>query len=169
MKQPQPDMIKYYAQRASEYENIYRLSERQNDLKEIESIIMETFHGYHVLEVACGTGYWTQFAAQSAKDILATDYNDEVLEIASQKDYKNCDVTFKNVDAYSLNIVNGIFSAGLCTFWWSHIPRTIIDTFLRIFHSKLQPGAKVLLLDNSYVEGSSTPISRTDKEKNTFF
>ena len=58
--------------------------------------------------------------------------------------------------------------AGFAGFFWSHIPIHKIEIFLNIFHSKLEPGAKVVFIDNLFVQGSSTPISRTDEEKNTF-
>ena len=36
------------------------------------------------------------------------------------------------------------------------------------FHAQLQPGARVVLMDNAFVEGDSTPISRTDAEGNGY-
>jgi demethylmenaquinone methyltransferase/2-methoxy-6-polyprenyl-1,4-benzoquinol methylase len=60
------------------------------------------------------------------------------------------------------------FNAGFCGFWWSHIPLTRRPQFLEIFHSKLNPGALVVMIDNNYVEGSSTPVSRKDEEGNTY-
>jgi hypothetical protein len=35
-------------------------------------------------------------------------------------------------------------------------------------HGKVQPGSKVVMIDNRFVEGSSTPIARTDKRGNTY-
>jgi demethylmenaquinone methyltransferase/2-methoxy-6-polyprenyl-1,4-benzoquinol methylase len=161
-------MISYYARRAAEYERIYRKPERQGELRRIERNVSEAFPGLDVLEVACGTGYWTQFAARAARSILATDINDETLEIARRKDYGGCRVEFVNSDAYALDEAAGPFSGGLAAFWWSHIPKAALAQFLRVFHSKLEDGAPVLMLDNCYAEGSSTPVSRTDAEGNTY-
>ena len=36
------------------------------------------------------------------------------------------------------------------------------------FHSKLQNEALVVMMDNKYVEGSSTRLSRTDSDRNTY-
>jgi ubiquinone/menaquinone biosynthesis C-methylase UbiE len=55
-----PNLISYYRDRANEYEQIYSKPERQNDLKRIGSILHEEFFGKTVLEIACGTGYWTE-------------------------------------------------------------------------------------------------------------
>ena len=51
----------YYAARAGEYDRIYQKPERQVDLRKIESWLQTTLAGRAVLEIACGTGYWTQF------------------------------------------------------------------------------------------------------------
>jgi SAM-dependent methyltransferase len=168
MKPPPSDITNYYARRASEYEKIYERAERQNDLCQLKDRISEEFVGATVLEIACGTGYWSQFIARRASAILATDFNSEVLEIASQKDYGDCDVEFRLADAYALADVPSGFGAGFAGFWWSHVPLGKLAGFLSVFHSKLEKDAKVLFLDNAYVEGSNTPISRRDDEGNTY-
>lgn len=162
------EMTDYYAKRASEYERIYRKPERQSNLKQLQATLAVSFRGLNLLEIACGTGYWTQFACRSAKSIVATDYNEEVLVIAREKDYGDCPITFVKADACVLNEVDGPFSAALVGFWWSHVPKAKLDDFLQVLHSKLSKGATVIMLDNRYVEGSSTPISRTDDEGNTY-
>lgn len=67
-----------------------------------------------------------------------------------------------------LENVKGKFDAGFCGFWWSHIPKSKINNFIRVFHSKLAQSAIVVIIDNKYVKGSSTPICRTDNEQNTY-
>jgi len=158
----------YYTRRANEYEDIYKRPDRQKDLLSLESILRSLFRDRHVLEIACGTGYWTQYIAKSASTIVATDISKEVLNLAKSKNYQSCSVTFQETDAYSLEKVGDNFSAGFCGFWWSHVPITRRTEFLKIFHSKLNPGALVVMIDNNYVEGSSTPVSRKDEEGNTY-
>ncbi len=162
------NLAEYYAKRAAEYERIYAKTERQQDLATLRSQLQETLQGRDVLEVACGTGYWTQAAAQTARSILATDVNEEVLQIACAKKYGPINVRFEKRDAFGLGGVSGSFDAGLAAFWWSHLKKFQIGDFLRHFHDKLKPGAVVVFLDNNYVPGSSTPISRTDGEGNTY-
>jgi SAM-dependent methyltransferase len=161
-------MMDYYARRAAEYEAIYQKPERQDDLRTLAGMMSTMFKGRDVLEIACGTGYWTQIMAESATSILATDCSRQVLEIAKHKDYKRCSLSFLESDAYSLSNVSGNFTGGYCGFWWSHIPKAKIAVFLQTLHSKLMEDALVVMMDNKYVEGSSTPLSRTDKDGNTY-
>jgi len=162
------NLVSYYAQRAFEYEKIYLLPERKKDLCKLKNILSGTFQNLDVLEIACGTGYWTQFISNSAKSILATDCNVEMLEIAKKKNYMNCKVSFITSDAYSLANVKRKFTGGFCGFWWSHIPNEKLSEFISIFHSKLQDGAIVIMIDNIYVEGNSTPIVRYDDKGNSY-
>jgi demethylmenaquinone methyltransferase/2-methoxy-6-polyprenyl-1,4-benzoquinol methylase len=162
------DLIDYYSRRADEYEKIYAKPERQDDLAALRSLARGMFAGHDVLEVACGPGYWTQVISESAKSILATDTNQEVLEIARQKKYPGANVVFQQADAFTLDGVTGHFTAGFAGFWWSHISKTRIRPFLERFHQKLCRGALVVFMDNNYVEGSSTPVTRRDSDGNTY-
>lgn len=161
-------MIEYYARRAAEYERVYSKPERQADLQTLKEFLSGAFAHERVLEIASGTGFWTQFIAKSATAVLATDYTADVIDLARQKDYGACRVRFAEADAYSLDTVSGDFTAGFHGFWWSHVPKTRIRPFLSAFHSRLPDGAKIVMIDNQYVHGSSTPISRRDAEGNTY-
>lgn len=159
-------MVDYYAERAREYERIYHKPERQDDLRQLRDFVADTFRGLAVLEVACGTGYWTEVLARSANSVLATDINESVLAIAREKQL-GVNITFREADAYALP-VSRQFNAVLSAFWWSHIPRSELRAFLLGLHSVLCPGARVVFIDNAYVEGSSTPISRRDENGDTY-
>lgn len=165
---PETNLADYYAKRAAEYERIYEKPERQKDLATLRSLLQEPLKGRDVLEAACGTGYWTQVAANTARSIFATDVNDEVLQIARAKDFGDAKVTLEKRDAFDLAGIPANFDAGLAVFWWSHLKKSQVRDFLLHFHNRLAPGALVVFIDNNYVPGSSTPISRTDQEGNTY-
>jgi ubiquinone/menaquinone biosynthesis C-methylase UbiE len=160
-------MQDYYAARALEYDRIYLKPERQADLRKIECWLPTVFSGRTVLEVACGTGYWTQFFAPSSTAVVAVDVSRETLSIAQSRAPPGR-VKFLVGDAYKLPIAAGKCDAGFAGFWWSHIPHSRVGEFLHGFHAALTPGATVVLLDNRFVLGSSTPISDTDAEGNTY-
>jgi ubiquinone/menaquinone biosynthesis C-methylase UbiE len=161
-------MEKYYARRAAEYEGIYHKPERQADLARMRVDIPRLFVNQRVLEIACGTGYWTPLIAEQAESVLALDYNEETLAIARSKKYPRANVQFQQGDAYELPGGPRKFSACYAGFWWSHIPLGRIDRFLAGVRRTLEPGATVAFMDNRYVEGSSTPVSRKDAEGNTY-
>jgi demethylmenaquinone methyltransferase/2-methoxy-6-polyprenyl-1,4-benzoquinol methylase len=160
-------LIEYYAKRANEYERLYEKPERQNDLAKLKELFQKTFAGHDVLEIACGTGYWTQIVSQTAKSVTATDINEAVLEIARAKSY-GCKVRFERAAAFDLAPPPKVFSAGLAAFWWSHLRKSEIKKFLAGFHRQFSAGALLAFVDNRFVPGSSTPISRADGEGNTY-
>jgi demethylmenaquinone methyltransferase/2-methoxy-6-polyprenyl-1,4-benzoquinol methylase len=161
-------MVSYYANRAQEYERIYLKPERQDDLRWLRDFVERTFADTHVFEVACGTGYWTEIVARSAASVVATDINEEVLAVARSKSNDTRKVAFRKEDAYALPILAQRFTGGFSGFWWSHVPKAKIHSFLRGFHRVLSPGARLVFIDNAYVEGSSTPISRADEHGDTY-
>jgi ubiquinone/menaquinone biosynthesis C-methylase UbiE len=73
-------MIDYYSKRAREYERVYQKPERQADLGWLRATLRRELAGHRVLELACGTGYWTDAIAGTAASIHATDASTEVLE-----------------------------------------------------------------------------------------
>ena len=162
------ELVDYYRRRAREYEAIYAKPERQDDLAFLKKYLPERLAGRRVLEVACGTGYWTVLVARTAASIVAVDAAEEPMRIAMSKDYGERNVHFELADAYALAADLGRFDGALACFWWSHIPLSRIDDFLGSLHRVLEPGARVLLMDNRYVEGNSTPIAERDAEGNTY-
>jgi len=163
-----PQLETYYAHRASEYEQVYEKAERQDELEWLRKRIPELFAGRAVLEVACGTGYWTQFIARSAKKVFACDINDAVLEIARDKPIEKGRVEFFKDDAVALENVPAGCDAAFAGFWWSHVKKSGIEQFVANLAKRLEPGACVVILDNLFVGASSTPISRRDAEGNTY-
>ncbi len=163
-----PDFRDFYRRRAAEYEAIYAKPERQADLRVLEKLIPERMAGRRVLEVACGTGYWTVLVARTAKSLVATDAVEEPMKIAQAKDYGRHTVRFEMADAYALSPELDTFNAALAVFWWSHVPRSRVRAFLASLHARLERGARVLFMDNRYVEGSSTPIHERDADGNSY-
>lgn len=160
-------MHDYYAARAPEYDRIYLKPERQPDLREIEAWLPAVFAGRSLLEIACGTGYWTQFIAPVAGRVLAIDAAPETLQIARGR-VASANVEFTTGNAYALPEDAKGFEAAFAGFWFSHIPKGRVAEFLAGLHRALVPGARVVFLDNRYVEGNSTPISERDGEGNTY-
>src|SRR5262245_32291628 len=167
-KRLESELTDYYRRRAGEYEAIYAKPERQSDLLLLKKKLAELFRRARVLEVACGTGYWTQVIASAATAVTATDIGEEPMKIAQAKEYPKGNVSFAAADAYKLEQALGSFDAAFAGFWWSHIPRQRIAEFAGSLHARLEPGARVVMLDNLFVDGNSTPIVETDAHGNTY-
>jgi len=159
-------MKDYYAARAKEYDNIYSKPERQDDLRDVRAWLTSKLEGHTVLEIACGTGYWTQFYAPSAQRVVALDAADETLAVAAGRVSPNVQLLLG--DAFDIPAFDMSFDAAFAGFWWSHISRNDVVRFLRGLHGSLEPGAKIIFLDNRFVPGSSTPIAEQDAAGNTY-
>lgn len=161
------DLIEYYRERAKEYEQIYYKPERQEDLKRTAEILQEFFAGKVLYEIACGTGYWTERISETARSIIAADINNSVLEIAQSKSYPNNNVKFLQQDLFSFKPerkIENLFGG----FIWSHIKLQELDDLLLKINNFIKNDGHIVFVDNNYVEGSSLPITKTDKFGNTY-
>ena len=161
-------MLDYYARRATEYEQVYDKPERQTDLAILRLWVAEAVRGRRVLELACGTGYWTAVMAQTADFLLATDLSTEVLALARERSWPPARVAFARADAMSPPRLAGEFDAVFAGFWWSHLRRQERAGFLQRLAERLGSGVEVILIDNRFVPGSSTPIARIDQDGNSW-
>lgn len=157
----------YYAQKAGVLEQVYELPERQEELEQLQEELDEVLSGHRVLELACGTGYWTQFYAYSTEAVLATDINPEMLELARAKELPADKVRWEVADAYTIDAEPG-FTACFAGFLWSHIPRQDQEKFLQHVRKQVGKDGLLVLMDNTYVDDVSLPIARTDADGNTY-
>lgn len=159
-------LVDYYAGRAQNYDEIYRIPAVQDDLAAVKRVVRAEFSGHDVLEVACGTGHWTTIFDDVADSVVGVDANAETLAVAREKDLDGDAVELVRGDAYRLPFSDP-FSAGFAGFWWSHVPLDRRTEFLEAFHDCLEAGAPVCLFDNNIVEGEVTP-DYNDHEGNTY-
>ena len=67
------EMLSYYAARAPYYDEVYLKPERRNDIAFLKQYLPLRLAARSTIEVACGTGYWTQFIAPAVRRLIATD------------------------------------------------------------------------------------------------
>ncbi|NOU93317.1 methyltransferase domain-containing protein [Paenibacillus sp. LMG 31456] len=160
----------YYGSRAAEFENIYHRDEPnyQNELVRIANAMKDALAGRTVLEIACGTGYWTQIIADAVQHVTGTDIRPEVLQIAEAKQIPQLKAQFLIGDAYDLDTIPGVFNGALASFWFSHIPKNKIDDFLTGLHKRLGSGANIFIADNVFVQGRGGELVHKESCEDTF-
>ncbi|MCP3383577.1 MULTISPECIES: class I SAM-dependent methyltransferase [unclassified Bradyrhizobium] len=153
----------YYKHRAFEYDDIYKLRRRQSDLAWLRRWVTRHVNGKTVLEIAAGTGYWTQVCSRSARLVVATDYNANTLAVAAGRRLGS-EVSFVTADAFRLPAFETQFEVGIAVLWWSHLKKQEQGRFIAQFLSRLAPGAKLLLVDEAYrKDAAKNPMSRHDR------
>lgn len=165
-QESQAMLREYYEQRAPEYERVYQKPERQTDLALLRRAVAQRLQQRSVLDVACGTGYWMACYADGARRIVGVDASEAVLNVARGRGLPRA--TLLQGDALALPQDLPPSDGAFLGFWWSHIPRAQTRSFLTGLHRHLVPGARVLILDNLYVPGSSTPVSEPDENGDTW-
>ncbi len=167
MSQSDQVMRDYYRTRASVYDRVYAYPERQADLARLAEILPPLFKGRRVLEVAAGTGFWTEKIAGTAQSVLATDITPETLAELSRRGLPDS-VSARVADVYALAEIGERFNGLLAGLWFSHVSIGQRQAFFDAIHGVLEPGAQVVLLDNSEAQCARLPITHTDAEGNTY-
>jgi demethylmenaquinone methyltransferase/2-methoxy-6-polyprenyl-1,4-benzoquinol methylase len=152
--QPSDDLIeqmnRYYEARApwhDQYMSYTSNAQLEAALSPIIELLAPVIRGARVLEVACGTGNWTQVLAKRAALVDAFDQSRVALEIARDKLSKYTNVTLLNGDAYNPEGVGRNYSLLFAADWLSHVPKQKIHTFMAAVTKAMAPGSTAVFLD----------------------
>jgi demethylmenaquinone methyltransferase/2-methoxy-6-polyprenyl-1,4-benzoquinol methylase len=163
------EMNEYYRVRAPWHDDYMSYTDRaamEELLRPVIEFVEPFVDGRHVLEIACGTGNWTQILARRARSVLAMDINESMLEIARSKFCAGDAVSFLVDDAYGLTTIRGGFTAAFSADWWSHVPIGRLRAFLELLHTKLAPGSHVVFVDMLPRDHPDLTPYRRDEEGN---
>jgi ubiquinone/menaquinone biosynthesis C-methylase UbiE len=154
------EMQRYYGQRASVYDSSmgYDDEAKVRVLLPIIERVRSAMRGRQVLEIACGPGFWTQFAAETAVSVTATDYNSSTLDEARKKGLPFERVSLLQADAYRLDLIPGVFDAILAVDWLAHVPLSRMEGFLAGAIRRVRSGSPIVFIDQLPGEHSVTGV-----------
>jgi demethylmenaquinone methyltransferase/2-methoxy-6-polyprenyl-1,4-benzoquinol methylase len=165
------DQITYYRARAGEYNEIFEPT-RVNPSHPLgpKGPVADTLRALakdaDVLDLACGTGYWSSILVETAASLTAVDAAEEMLRLHAEQ---VPDPRVRRLRADVLSWVpdrrHDIVFFG---FWLSHVPDGALRRFFDVVKAALSPGGTVAFVDTSAgearyeepVEGLPAPAVR---------
>ena len=147
----------YYRARAPEYDEWWRRRgryDRGSDLAEEwdrqvaqVAAALETFGARgDVLEMAGGTGWWTERLARTAEHLTVIDSSPETL-VLNRDRVGRPDVDYLVADLFTWQPKRA-YDVVFFSFWLSHVPRSRFSAFWSLVRPCLAPGGRVFLIDN---------------------
>ena len=109
-----------------------------------------------VLELAGGTGWWTERLARTADGLTVVDSSAEVLGI-NQERVGRSDVNYVVADLFDWR-ADPLYDAVFFSFWLSHVPRSRFGEFWSLVASWLTPSGRAFLIDNRNDPQPRTPV-----------
>ena len=159
-------MREYYNQRAAEYDQWYLregvFAGRDNaegwhaEVAQLRARVQEFGYG-RLLEIASGTGWWTQHLARRAA-VTALDYAPAMLgQLAARLREQGLYAERVRGDAYALPFRGARFDCAFFGFWLSHVPHARRPAFLAELRRVLVPGGMVMVVDSAPTTPEQTP------------
>jgi demethylmenaquinone methyltransferase/2-methoxy-6-polyprenyl-1,4-benzoquinol methylase len=164
--------IEYYRARASEYDEwFYRqgrydrgeeLNARwKSEVDVLKNALFQLGKFNEILELASGTGIWTQELLSIGNKITAIDASEEVIELNRHK------LNAPNVKYRQMNLFtwepDAEYDLVFFSFWLSHIPPEFIDAFLNKVYKSTRVGGQAFIIDSRF-EPTSTAKNHTLKD-----
>ncbi len=166
IKQIINEQIDYYKKRAYEYDQWFMRTGRYDkgtnlnkrwfdEIKELKEILHKFKPNGEILELACGTGWWTTELARYANSITAIDSSHEVLAINKIKlANSDCAITYQQQNLFNWKPQKK-FDVVFFSFWLSHIPPLYFENFLTKVSNSLKPNGRLFIID-SLLEQTAT-------------
>lgn len=153
------EQLAYYRDVANEYED-HAIDVPGKD--ELLAAIEAFCPTGNVLELACGSGVWTERLLRSAETVTAVDAAPEMLARAKAR-VSTSSVRFIEADLFSWR-PDRRYDAVFFGFWISHVPEERFDSFWSLVGDCLVPNGRVFFFDDNYrtetelVEGPSSAV-----------
>ncbi len=168
------EQIAYYRARAAEYDQWFYRQGRYDhgpelnrrwaeEASEVERALEEFDPKGSVLELACGTGIWTERLARHAGALMAVDASPEMLAINRQK-LGTTAVRYIQANLFDWK-PEAQYDAVFFGFWLSHVPPERFASFWDMVRSCLAPGGRVFFVDSLF-DPSSTARDQALKDEN---
>lgn len=154
------EQLAYYRAVAGEYED-HAIDVPGQD--ELLSAIESFRPTGDVLELACGSGTWTERLLRSATTVTAVDGAPEMLARARRRVGLGAPVRFVEADLFSWT-PDRRYDAVVFGFWISHVPDDAFASFWSLVAEALLPGGTVFFFDDNHrtdeelVEGVDSPV-----------
>ena len=113
------DQVDYYRRRAGEYD-VTAYGDVAVARSRIARLVADMRPAGRVLELACGTGLWTEALAGWADTVTAIDAAPEMVEIARER-VRPTNVSFEVADVFSWDPATR-FDVIFFSAWLSHVP-----------------------------------------------
>lgn len=166
------EQIAYYRARAGEYDDWwYRtgsffLGRESNErwFAEVDAAYaaLDEFEPKgKVLELACGTGIWTERLLLHATSVTGVDAGSEVIEINKARVGEGR-VRYVRADLFSWE-PDDRYDIVFFGFWLSHVPALRFDEFWSFVDRACAPGGRVFFVDNHF-PGGGQPLIGVDYE-----
>jgi cyclopropane fatty-acyl-phospholipid synthase-like methyltransferase len=137
--------IAYYRRRAREYDVTSYGEDLEAARARITNVLDLLEPGGRVLEIACGTGKWTQELADRTDLLVGVDAAAEALVLARERvPAGGAHLLVADVFEWEPAVR---FDAVFMAFWLSHVPRPRWDEFFERLGNWLLPGGRILIVD----------------------
>lgn len=137
------EQIEYYRARAKEYDG--SISGAAEVFESGKTLLSRLGTFDSILELACGTGFWTEVLMNMGKEITAVDAAPEMLEIARQR-LGSEQIIYQQVDLFRWKPERQydlIFFGN----WLSHVPPSALDDFLNNVRRAVRPHGILAMVD----------------------
>lgn len=159
------EQIAYYRARASEYDEWFLRQGRYDrgpdlnarwfaEIAEARGALDRFDPSGDVLELACGTGLWTQQLARLARSVTAVDSAPEMLALNRARLADAGNVRYLQADLFAWT-PDKRYDAVFFSFWLSHVPPERFTAFWALVRDALAPGGRVFFVDSLYSESST--------------
>jgi SAM-dependent methyltransferase len=159
------EQVAYYRARAGEYDASAPWEVEESSRARLIDALRTFGPRGRVLELACGTGVWTEELAARCDQLTALDASPEMLEIASRR-LAGRGVRFIQADIFGWH-PDRTYDVVFFGFWLSHVPLERFESFWSMVAACLGPAGRVLFVDDAFrtddelIEGpDSTTIRR---------